>query len=155
MPPSHHQVIAKSSPSHITKWPPNGRIWKIYDVSEAKWYAHSFFDAPGLSKWIFRWVVDDLPSNCWQHFDICSKRNTKTNTLVLNLISACMIYGLNAPKHIKTHRKSDGYMMSPKQNDMENHLLILPGSQHQYLSELLTIYGRTIKILSTKKNRKV
>ena len=44
-------------------------------------------------------------------------------------------------------------MMSPKQNDMENHLLILPGSQNQYLSELLTIYGRIIKILSQKKQK--
>ena len=31
-------------------------------------------------------------------------------------------------------------MMYPKENDMENHLLMLPGSQNEYLDELFMIY---------------
>ena len=37
-----------------------------YDVSEGKWYGESFVDAPGLSKWVFRWVFHDLLTPFWK-----------------------------------------------------------------------------------------
>ena len=99
------QVINNSSTRHITKWLHNGRIWCIDDESEAKWYAHSFVDVPGLSKWIFRWAFEDLPACiwyfCWQLFKRCRTAKSPIpfyvkNTLVPNLISMFMIQSASA-----------------------------------------------------------